>query len=341
MASFISTRRLVLGTDVLFLPDVLDASSCQSCLGPARKIGMSISLFIKRYPLLVRLLYIPIVMRRVLRRFAYRRKGRILDEFARIIEGDVLVRVPGFEGSFWMSPRSDLFRRILTFGDYETEIRKLFLAHLDKCRDVIDVGANIGFFSILAAKHLGDKARVLAIEPTTQAARRLGLNAQCNAVAEKLVVFRGAASDLAGNISINVIEGKEEYSSIGELVHPAISRDLSVRETIPAARLDDLIKKYDLKPGLIKIDVEGSELSVIKGGLDTLTRCRPVIISELSNSLLNRSGVKGRDVVALIESCGYRVHDLEDSSAKPGNKDFGDIICLPMDRNFPMAAERS
>src|SRR3546814_14953280 len=79
-------------------------------------------------------------------------------------------------------------------------------------------------------------------------------------------------SDTQGTNAIHVIPGMEEYSSIGAL-HPAARAENGVQEhTVASDRLDDLVIRHDLKPGLIKVDVEGAEGLVFRGAMVTLNR---------------------------------------------------------------------
>src|SRR3546814_11047585 len=124
--------------------------------------------------------------------------------------------------SYWSSDvcSSDLlFRRLFINGEYEPELAKLFLKYLDPSRDVIDIGANIGFFSVLAGRRLST-GRVLSVEPTDAAFARLSRNVQLNGVSDRAILHQGLISDPHGTNEIHVITGMEEYSSIGAL-HPA------------------------------------------------------------------------------------------------------------------------
>src|SRR3546814_11552837 len=104
--------------------------------------------------------------------------------------------------------------------------------YLDPSRDVIDIGANIGFFSVLAGRRLST-GRVLSVEPTDAAFARLSRNVQLNGVSDRAILHQGLISDTQGTNAIHVIPGMEEYSSIGAL-HPA-ARELgraSCRERV-------------------------------------------------------------------------------------------------------------
>lgn len=254
----------------------------------------------------------------------------ILDRIASDIRSDLLIQVDEHGGEFAVSPRSHLARRLLRNGFFEPEIADLFYRHVNPTRDVIDVGANVGFFTVGAAKRL-TTGRVLAAEPTAAAFERLSRNVLQNNVATKVVLFNGLVSDTEGQLGINSVIGMEEYSSMGPLTHPSISGTKSATFVVPAMRLDDLVDRHGLKPGLIKVDVEGAEHLVFAGAVETLKRDRPFVISELSDPLLRNLGGSATGVIAFFENLGYRVVDPLDAKAKPGERPFGDIFCIPAD----------
>src|SRR3546814_17043730 len=107
----------------------------------------------------------------------------------------------------------------------------------------------------------------------------------------------------------------EEYSSIGAL-HPAARAENGVQEhTVASDRLDDLVIRHDLKPGLIKVDVAGAEGLVFRGAMETLNKFRPVLLSELSDPLLREWGTSALDAVRMLENDGYRVVDQYGTAA--------------------------
>jgi FkbM family methyltransferase len=244
------------------------------------------------------------------------------------IVGDVVLDLPEFSGAFACSPRSDLFARVVAQGHYEPGLVDLLRRHLDPRRDFIDVGANIGFYSVLAARLLPGR-RVLAIEPNPEALRRLAANLARNGVESAVTVFDGLVSDKPGASELNLIDGMEEYSSIGAIVHASVAGLPSRRLAVQAETVDRLVERFDLAPGLIKIDVEGAEKLVFDGALETLKRFRPVILSELSPALLGPMGTSAAAIIAQLEGLGYRVVDAADPALPPGLRDYGDVLCLP------------
>ncbi|MCL0076734.1 FkbM family methyltransferase [Dehalococcoidia bacterium] len=213
---------------------------------------------------------------------------------------------------------------------YEPSLVKLVLKYLDDERDVIDVGANIGFYTILFAKRTEKRgAKVLAIEPTLNALERLYKNVQRNNVMDKVVVFEGAASDYIGKGQIKTLNGKEEYSTLGYWKHPSVKNENSTTYEIEVSTIDNLISRYSLKPGFMKIDVEGLEYSVLNGSKTTIETMRPVILSELSDPLLKENGSSSLETINFIKSFDYIVVDAETPEIKPEIKEFTSILCIP------------
>jgi FkbM family methyltransferase len=245
-----------------------------------------------------------------------------------ILVEDPVIRVNEFQGIFVIDRHSDLFKRLLVTKQYEPKLIKYCLQHLNKKRDVIDVGANIGFYTVLFAKNL-DGGKILAVEPTINALKRLYKNIQLNQIEDNIIVFEGAASNYSGIAEIKTICGKEEYSSLGAWKHPSISGDKYVLQKVKVETIDDLVKRYSLDPGFMKVDVEGMEHLVFYGAKIVLETNRPVILSELSNSLLKENGSSSIDVINFIKSYEYDVIDLITSSIPPKINDFTNILCIP------------
>lgn len=241
--------------------------------------------------------------------------------------GPVLMQVNEFDGEFFIDPRSDLFSRLINCGHYEPELANIVRRLASNDGDAVDVGANIGFFTTLMAKSLGN-GKVLACEPTTNASRLLRRNLEHNNVANVLV-FEGAVSNQIGQTALSYVEGHEEYSSLGTIEHKN-AKDWSKKQLIvPSKTLDILVEEFALNPKLIKVDVEGAESLVFEGGLETFRRCRPIIISELDDSLLKNKGASVKSVVDLLASLDYTVVDPYLKQWRHGLLQHHEILAFP------------
>lgn len=258
-------------------------------------------------------------------KLAYGRQ--ILDRLAASSASDIVLRVEDYQGDFSFPPRSHLLRRILETGDYEPELARLFASLIQPDRDVIDVGANIGLFTVLTGKMV-TAGRVLAAEPTDGAFSRLCGNVERNGVSGRAILYNGLVAQSESTATLNIVKGREEYSSMAGIVHPSAAGDMSEAVSIQTRSIDSLVAEHGLRPALIKVDVEGAEGMVIEGAEKTLKEQRPVVLSEFSRPLLIRNGSSPEKIVALFERCGYQVRNPF-QSRKPGMVDYDEIIATP------------
>lgn len=239
---------------------------------------------------------------------------------------DPIVKMQDFHGIFAMDARSDLFKRILFYREYESHLAKCCLDHLDNKGDVVDVGANVGFFSVLLAKHT--RGKVLSVEPSPNVLARLYQNININNV-KNISVYEGVALDRCGLVDINIVEGKDEYSSVGNVVHSSAVGMQVLSKRVNAATLDKLVIDYNVKPKLIKIDAEGAEHLVFAGSDEILESLRPIIVSEIAEYLLQNIGSSSIEVIEKIKRHGYQVFDVLNPAQEIDRMANGNILCKP------------
>lgn len=239
---------------------------------------------------------------------------------------DVICHIPAFGLDFQIDPRSRLFARLLTSRDYEPEVAELVRSLVPPAKDAIDIGANAGFFTCMLAKIIVGR-RVLAIEPTQGALTRLKANILRHGLSSNVELFEGVASDSMGEIQLSLIEGQEEFSSIGKITHPS-AKGTMIQTTVRSVTLDSLVSEHALEPGFIKIDTEGAEALVFKGAKETLERYHPIIVSELSDPLLRSKGSSAKEVVSSLEAFGYTVTDPFHPELQAGTRPYGDILAI-------------
>lgn len=283
-----------------------------------------------KYAFIKPLLYPAIAMRRIIRsnRNHQRHFEVLYTNLCNLLSGDPIVKVDTFQGIFCVDVRSDLFRRLLFEKSYENDLIPYCMKYVDKNRDVIDVGANIGFFTVLFAKNIINK-KVLAIEPTKNALRRLSNNIKINQVRDSVIIYEGVVSNSIGVTEIKTIEGKEEYSTLGVLKHPSVTMDHFVLEKVNTTTVDELVAQHSLSPGFMKVDVEGVEHLVFDGAKSVLNKHRPVILTELNDYLLKENGASSVEVVNLIKQNEYNIIDPLNPAIPFGRMDFGNILCIP------------
>lgn len=233
----------------------------------------------------------------------------ICQRLGKMLAEDPVVALSEFEGIFAIGPRSHLLFRVLRTGAYEPRLAECVLRYLAADRDAIDVGANVGFYTVLMAQHVPG-GRVLAVEPAQEAVRRLRRNLVLNKIPDsRAIVHEGAVSKTGGKVRLRTVEGNEEYSTIGELSHLSVAGAPQTTCEVDCATLDELVRRYGLNPGFIKIDAEGAEQWVIEGARETLGVCRPVVLLEVSGDLMKRNGCDPARLSQMLRDWGYGFRD--------------------------------
>jgi FkbM family methyltransferase len=253
----------------------------------------------------------------------------VYEQLRRLLIVNPIVHIEEFDADFIIDKNSQLFSRLLLFGNYEPKLVNYCSQHLDIDKDVIDVGANIGFYSVFFAKKINLDRRVLSIEPTENCLGKLQKNLALNSVEGKVIIFNGVVSNTIGELLINTIPGNEEFSTIGKLNHPSIPKDNHESYKVESSTVDLLVEKFSLNPGFIKCDVEGAEHLVLEGCDQVLTTFRPAILMEISDPLLRQNGSSAQAIIEKIYSYGYDIIDADYPGLKPGSRSYGEILCTP------------
>lgn len=204
----------------------------------------------------------------------------------------------------------------LAHGLLESSVQEAMVRHLAADGVLYDVGANIGFFSLLGAR-LAPRGRVIALEAAPANAQAIRENAELNGAA-CVEVWPVAVGARSGRAQLQVVED-QSWSKLAEYgEHPQTTEVLDVE----MVSIDDLLTAGRIPPPtLVKIDVEGAELAVIAGMRATIERHRPAIICELHDTA---SGF-----LALMRQVGYRVINLEGAEAIGAQGDGGHALALP------------
>lgn len=274
-------------------------------------------------------IYPAVIVRRALLKKKYLWQREVMANLSDVLIGNPVIRVDEFGGVFSVDPHSDLFYRAVMQKCYEPKLVQLCLKYLDKNRDVIDVGANIGFYTVMFAKNITKQRKVLSIEPTKNAIQSLRRNIELNGVIDRVEVFEGVASEREGVTEINTIRGKEEYSTLGKMELPSTQNEKWTSESVKSTTLNKLVEDTSLAPGFIKIDCEGAEYLVLQGAQKVLQAHRPVLFVEIHHSLLIQNSSSAKEVIDLIKAHEYDIFDPINPSIEPGAKDPGDILCFP------------
>ena len=226
----------------------------------------------------------------------------------------------GAQASFRLSPETqfevdlhDRVQRQMWAGCYEPHVRRCLESLLADGDVFLDVGAHIGYVTALAAQRVGSRGRVFSFEPDPFLHERLVRN-----VARQpwVQTFHCAIWKETGVLTFERASSKGE-SGWGTLTSV---RDLKKGAHIDvcATSLDDWAVRYLVdRIQAIKIDAEGSEVSILEGANQTIARTRPIIIMELNDTLLRQAGASASVLVNHPALANYTIYGLTWMQLKP------------------------
>lgn len=180
-------------------------------------------------------------------------------------------------------------------GEVEAAVQKAMAERLQPGMIFYDLGANIGLFSLLAARIVGPSGRVFSFEPDSTVAARLKRNVERNGFANVTVVEKGIWSS-SGDRSFTEADASSPDRGVGR-----ITEDESEAEgiKIQCVALDDFVKSAPA-PDAIKCDIEGAEVEALCGAENLLRERRPWIVCEMHSA--------GNDMVARRYLTGFGYH---------------------------------
>ncbi len=196
-------------------------------------------------------------------------------------------------------------RHLYVSGEYEPATSKLFRKLLKEGDTAVDIGANVGYFTLLASKSVGRNGRVFAFEPFSRIRGKLTANVQLNQ-ARNVTIRPEALSDHQGVAEF--WEGPNDHSGVSSL-RPLENASKVCR--VVTTTFDNQLPKE--RVSFVKIDVEGAELRVLKGMSECLRRDKPDLIVEVTGEYLAGFGDSSALLANFLRDQGYRMfHILDD-----------------------------
>ena len=221
---------------------------------------------------------------------------------------------------------------ISRYGFFEEGLTRMVLAHVTPGMTFLDIGANIGYFTLLAAWLVKSAGGVHAFEPTpatfTILERNVGKkpNVQLN---------RLAVGSKRGTVVLNDYgPGMSGYNSLytARLGVSALTRYKPKKVEVSIISIDQYVAENALTPDFVKIDAESADYEILMGMKETLRKCRPIISVEVGD--MDIAGVRpSKDIVHFLVENGYQPYEHNDGEiAKHTTKDryeYRDLLFLP------------
>jgi FkbM family methyltransferase len=185
---------------------------------------------------------------------------------------------------------AEVFKRSVTPGDV-----------------VLDVGAYLGYFTLLAARGAGASGHVLVVEANPQSLELLERNIERNGFGDRVVVHRTAVAAEPGTATFYWDASDGSASGL------APPDNLGGSYDVPVARIDDLVAA-ERPPNVVKMDIEGGEVAALAGMTETLKNVDRLFI-ELNPEALAHAGASGATLLAILRDAGFAI-DVIDEKAR-------------------------
>ena len=185
----------------------------------------------------------------------------------------------------------------------QTQIVKKYVKEGDV---VLDIGANIGYYTLLFAQLVGSKGRVFSFEPDPVNFDLLRKSVDLNGY-QNVTLIQKAVSNKNGKLELHI--GKENRAI--NRIYDAGMSDTEDSIEIDTILLDDYFKDHGLKIDFAKIDVEGSESGVIEGMSSILKKSKNLkIMTEFDPFLMKKFGVDAANYIQLLLEHGFKLYDI-------------------------------
>jgi FkbM family methyltransferase len=206
---------------------------------------------------------------------------------------------------------------VLIGRSYDPRIAAVLTRCVKPGMAVVDIGANIGYLTMLLASLVASSGLVVAVEPNPENIKLLEASRRVNGF-DQVLVIQAAAGRQTGLLALNV-----SYSNGTTTELPSDLDAIFASRAVPCFALDAILPK-ERRISLVKIDTEGAELNALTGLSQTIDRDRPVIVSEFSpGTLPGISHCSGPEYLRFLIAKGYRIGVIE----KDGSENrFGDDV---------------
>ncbi len=217
------------------------------------------------------------------------------------------------------------------YAGFEDTFWKECLDYIMPDSTVLDIGANVGAFSLKCALYCHEnnyRAQIVAFEPNTLIFEKLNLNISLNkALTELIKCEKLALKENPGPAGFSVDNNNSGHGKLSAKVETF---------QVNCTTIDDYASAHPTGIiSLVKIDVEGLEPLVIKGGMETIKKCKPVLLIEVTDEWYSQLGYSETYMKKILRDLGYRLYtyngkyvseltDLNESGAYQFN-----MMCIP------------
>jgi FkbM family methyltransferase len=227
---------------------------------------------------------------------------------------------------------NELSRGLFVHGCHDPNELALLDHILRPGHHFLDIGAHEGVYSVFAALKVGPSGHVWAIEPSRRELSRIRRNVDLNGL-DHVDIIACAVGDRDGEIDIKIAaDARSGHNTLGEFVWDGVS--LARQERVPLRTLDSLVAERGIRSlDVVKIDVEGTESRLLRGGSHVMTALRPIVLFEASEKSLKPQGTSLSELTTLFREAGYTILAIDHHTGLPtrriGSHSGDNLIAVP------------
>ncbi len=221
--------------------------------------------------------------------------------------GRVLVNVQG--NKMYVNPQdTGVAPYLLQWGVYEKDETALFKRIVKKNMTVADIGANIGYYTLLAARLVGDGGQVFAFEPDANNFQLLCENLALNKC-QNVVAVQKAVSNKSGKAKLFL-----DKTNLGGHSLTQANVKKKAAAVVETVSLDDFFREEQRKIDVIKMDIQGAEMDALQGMTDTLNKNQELLIfTEFWPSGLRNAGYSPEEFLERLTELGFDLYKIGQS----------------------------
>ncbi len=234
----------------------------------------------------------------------------------------------------WLDDKDTL--ELATHEVYEPVETDIFKSEIKPGNTVLDIGANIGYYTLLAARLVGPQGKIYAFEPDPDNFRLLQRNVEANGY-DNVILVNKALSNKNGKIRLYLNPSNRGDHRVYD------SKDGRLSLEIEAITLDVFFKPLDKKIHFIKMDIQGAEALALEGMKGLVRKNKEVrLVTEFSPASLKLAGSRPQDFLKNIKSLGFNFSEISErkKSVQPiqpaqllkrpwgGSEDYTNLFCF-------------
>lgn len=202
---------------------------------------------------------------------------------------------------------------------YESDVWDWLKQRTTPASVILDVGAQLGLYSMLASRHIGKEGRIFAFEPSPETVAVLNRHLRMNKMSDRVEVVQAAVGPEDGEVTFYMAGTHPCNTMAPTTVDPVKLTPIQVK----SITLDSFCRQRQLQPTILKIDVEGWELPVLRGARETIQDPNLTICVEMHPYAWESAGYAASDFTSFADTNGFEMVPL--TGQKSPLTEYGEI----------------